>query len=83
MLSKLMKSCELMGCRTGQVDVDSAIVGMYQITYTCTDRDKRQARAVRFVNVSDTTPPTITLNRTEEKGGVLYWEFGNTWTDPG
>jgi hypothetical protein len=42
--------------------VDSNVLGTYTITYTATDKSGNIASTTRTVIVSDTTPPTITLN---------------------
>lgn len=43
-------------------DVDTEIVGDYDVDYTGTDASSNSVLAQRTVNVVDTTPPTITVN---------------------
>jgi hypothetical protein len=45
---------------SGSVDVNTT--GSYTITYTATDPSGNTQTATRTVNVSDSTPPTVTLN---------------------
>ena len=67
--------------------VNTAVVGMYTITYTATDAAGNKATAIRTINVisdEDTTPPRITLNGpslVEVEQGSSYVDAGATAVD--
>ncbi|MEL0007931.1 MAG: immunoglobulin-like domain-containing protein, partial [Luminiphilus sp.] len=59
--------------------VDAATAGSYTLTYTATDAAGNSASAERVVTVSDTTPPTVTLNGS----GSITLEADATYTEEG
>lgn len=71
--------------RDGQVavtvegEVNTDVLGEYQITYSATDQAGNISTALRTVNVVDTTPPVITL--IEDPAFTL--EYGNEYREYG
>ena len=59
--------------------VNTAVVGVYTITYTATDKSGNTATASRTVNVTDTTAPSITITGTNP----ATVELGGTYSDAG
>lgn len=57
--------------------VDTSTLGLYEITYTYQD-DDQQYTITRFVQVTDQTPPVITLN-----AGLDTISVGDNWEDAG
>lgn len=55
-------ACEGPVAVTASGSVDPNTVGTYTITYTASDSGGRTTTATRTVNVTDTTPPVVTLN---------------------
>lgn len=53
--------------------------GVYTVTYKATDSSGNSATATRTVNVTDTTPPVITLNGSNP----MTVACGSGYTDPG
>ena len=59
--------------------VNSAVPGVYTLTYSVGDTAGNVGGAVRTVTVVDTTPPVITL----QGNSTIPWECGAPYTDPG
>ena len=59
--------------------VDTSKVGFYTITYNAIDVAGNAAAVTRTVNVTDSTPPVITLNG----DSVIDLKIGETFADPG
>ncbi|MBT6958693.1 MAG: DUF5011 domain-containing protein, partial [Opitutae bacterium] len=70
---------------TGGDEVDTAVLGVYNITYDVTDAAGNKAvQIVRKVTVVDTTAPLVVLNGASEvivEGGEIYTDAGGTSTD--
>ena len=54
-------------------------IGVYAVTYSVSDLAGNQATAIRTVNVTDTTPPTIQMLG----NATVTIEYGTLWTEPG
>ena len=64
--------------------VNTAVLGVYNITYTVQDSKGNESQAVRVVNVIDTTNPVVTLtgpSTVNLNTGDTYTEQGATATD--
>lgn len=60
-------------------NVDTSVVGNYQVIYTVSDQQGNTDTAIRLVMVQDTTQPVLNLLG----DNPLFVEFGDVFTDPG
>lgn len=64
--------------------IDNTVVGTYEIKYDVSDRSGNNAITLtRYVNVVDTTPPTIELLPNEDGDIDFYVEVFNEYIEPG
>ncbi|WP_193212846.1 DUF5011 domain-containing protein [Luteolibacter marinus] len=64
---------------SGVGNVDTSTPGVYQITYSATDRWGRTSSAIRYVTVELPAPPTVTVNGSSP----LAIPYLSTYTDAG
>jgi len=64
---------------TANGEVDTSIIGVYELVYSATDDSGNTSSATRIVNVVDTTAPVITLTGDTE----VTIEFGEAYLDAG